>query len=185
MKFILTLLMSSSLAFAADCEYSISAQDFKVDWKAYKTPLKVGVGGKFTQLGTSNEKGKSLKELLEGIQFNIDTNSTNTGNPDRDKKIIKHFFQNMDGNQNIAGETISFAKKVLTIRFTMNKVTRDIPLKVTTTKDSIQAKGVIDVLDFTLNKSLMGINKACEKLHEGKTWSDVEINLSAKYSKKC
>ena len=91
----------------------------------------------------------------------------------------------MDKSADIAGTTLGYEKKVLKVRFNMNKYTRDVPLKVTKTDSSFSAEGVIDVFDFGLNKSLAGINKACEELHEGKTWSDVEVKLEAKYSKTC
>lgn len=179
-----TLLLSTSL-FAENCTYSIKASDLNLSWKAFKTPLKIGVGGKFNQLGVKDQSASSLRDLVEGIKFDIDTNSTDTGNPDRDKKIVKFFFQNMDESSNITGETLILKKKVLTVRIKMNKFERDIPLNFTKTDNSFEAKGVIDVFDFGLNKSLAGINKACEALHEGKTWSDVEVVLSAKYSKSC
>ena len=179
------LLFLTTVAAAENCTYKINANDFKVSWVAFKTPLKVGVGGKFTKLGVKNATGSSFQDLVQGISFNIDTASTETGNKDRDAKIVKYFFENMDKSADITGETLSYEKKVLKVRLNMNKYTRDIPLKVTKTETSFEAEGVIDVFDFALNKSLAGINKACETLHEGKTWSDVEIKLEAKYSKSC
>lgn len=186
MKHILILIaLITNIALAKDCTYKIAKEDFKVSWTAFKTPLKVGVGGAFTKLGTANESAKSFNELLTGIKFNIDTKSTSTKNPDRDKKIVTFFFENMMGGTNISGTTESYAKKVLKIKFNMNKKSLTIPLKVTKTNNSFMAEGVIDVLDFGLNKSLAGINKACYELHEGKTWSDVGIKLEAKYTKVC
>lgn len=179
-----TLILSTSL-FAKDCTFSIKAKDLKLSWTAFKTPLKLGVGGKFNKLGVKDQTASSLRDLVEGIKFDIDSSSTDTGNSDRDKKIIKYFFQNMDGSSNITGETLTLKKKVLTVRIKMNKFERDIPLNFTSKNNSFKAKGVIDVFDFGLNKSLAGINKACEALHEGKTWSDVEVTLSGKYSKSC
>lgn len=183
--FALILIMLSSSLMAKDCTFEIDAKDLSVSWVAFKTPLKVGVGGKFTKLGVEDKKAESFSKLLEGIKFNIDTASTETGNKGRDKKIIKYFFENMEASADITGETLQYEKKVLNIRFNMNKYTRDVPLKVTKTESSFTAEGVIDVFDFGLNKSLAGINKACEALHQGKTWSDVEIKLEGKYTKSC
>ncbi|MAZ47236.1 MAG: hypothetical protein CME65_01655 [Halobacteriovoraceae bacterium] len=181
----LVLFLIWTVAFAENCTYKMSAKDVNVSWVAFKTPLKIGVGGKFTKLGVKDRTAASFSELIQGIKFNIDTASTETGNKDRDKKIIKYFFENMDKSADISGTTLGYEKKVLKVRFNMNKYTRDVPLRVTKTDSSFEAIGVIDVFDFGLNKSLAGINKACEKLHEGKTWSDVEVKLEAKYSKTC
>lgn len=40
--------------------------------------------------------------------------------------------------------------------------------------------GHIDVLDFSLSSALKSINEACYTMHEGKTWSHVEILLTQK-----
>ena len=185
MKLILMALLLSWSAYAQNCKYSLKASDLAVSWIAFKTPLKVGVRGEFKQLGVQDKTATSLKQLFEGIDFNIDTTSIATGNLSRDKKILTYFFQNMSVSPNISGSTKSLSKKVLKIDFNMNGQTREVPLKMTSKENAVQFKGVIDVLDFSLSKSLKGINQACKELHQGKTWSDVEIILDAKYLKKC
>jgi polyisoprenoid-binding protein YceI len=184
--FTLLLSLLTLNAYAADCSYTIKSEDVKVGWEAYKTPLKVGVKGTFKKYGIKKSfKGNSIKDLLEGISFKIDGASVYSKNEERDAKLAKNFFLLMSKDQFISGKVKSYAKKVLTLTITMNGVTRDVPLKVELKDDELEAQGHIDILDFSMSKSLNAINKACFALHEGKTWSDVEIELKAKYSKSC
>ncbi|MAX66856.1 MAG: YceI family protein [Bacteriovoracaceae bacterium] len=173
-------------SYAKEC-YQTAAKNFKVEWTAFKTPLKAGVKGSFRDLGLKKEtyQGKNLKNFLEGIEFSIDTASTTTKNTARDATIVKHFFQKMNGGLNINGKIESYNKKVVTVKLTFNEVTQSIPLKVSTKKNSIIARGTIDLLDFSLNKALASINKACYELHEGKTWNDIDLKLKIKLDKKC
>lgn len=185
MKYLILLSLLSANVWAKDCQYTASAKDFKVSWTAFKTPLKVGVGGKFEKLGIkkSSYKAQSLKELISGVEFNIDGTSVNTGNKDRDKKIVKWFFKPFGAE--LKGKLLKYEKKIIKMALTMNGVTKIVPLKTEKTKSSLNAVGVIDVLDFNLAKSLQGINKACLELHEGKTWSDVGLKLAVSFTKSC
>jgi len=184
MKLFIILAFVSTNLFAADCSYELKKEDLKVEWTAFKTPLKIGVKGSFDKLGVKKDaKGKDLASLLSGIPFLIDVQSVNTGNKDRDLKIYNYFFAPV--GPTIKGEVLKYEKSVLKVAITMNGVTKIVPLKVTSEDSSFVADGVIDVLDFNLAFSLKGINNACKDLHEGKTWSDVSIKLSGKYTQTC
>lgn len=184
MKLLIILLIISSNSFAANCSYEIKKQDFKVEWVAFKTPLKVGVKGSFDKLGvTKNAKAKSIKKLLSGINFNIDGKSVNSNNKDRDLKLYKSFFALFGAK--MSGKLVSYKKSILNMELTINGVKKIIPLKANLDNSTLTAAGVIDVLDFKLGASLASINKACLELHEGKTWNDVEVKLTAKYLKTC
>ncbi len=188
MKFTLfaILILNSAFSYAKDCSYLITSDDLKLEWTAFKTPKKIGVKGQFKKLGiTKDLKGKTLKSLLEGTEFNIDATSVHTKNESRDAKIVKSFFKVMKSGAKITGSIKKYAKKTLIVSITMNGVTKDVPLSVELNNDKLEAVGYIDVLDFALNKSLAGINKACLELHEGKTWNDVKLELEARFSKFC
>lgn len=184
-KLFFIILILSFNALSEECNYKINSNDIKLVWTAFKTPLKKGVPGTFDDYGIQKEfSGKSLKDLLTSVKFNINTSSVNTNNKSRDAKIAKFFFGNMAGDK-ISGKFISYSKKVLTVELSMNGVTKEVPMSVTIDKENFEAKGFIDVLDFSLAKSLAGINRACLELHQGKTWSDVVLELSAKLLKSC
>ena len=186
MKFLIATLLTFSLSsYAQDCTYTIKSQDVKLKWTAFKTPLKKGVPGSFNKYGIKKQySGKTLREALTSVKFSIDTKSVNTKNEARDAKIAKFFFGNMAGDK-ITGRLKSWSKKVLTVELTMNGITKDVPLEAEVEGNEFIAEGHIDVLDFSLAKSLAGINKACLELHQGKTWSDVELELKAKFLKSC
>ena len=171
----MTLLFSVS-SIAADCSLKGKPE---VSWVAFKTMKKVGVGGKFDSLTTKGPtKGKNLMSVLKGQKISIDTNSVNTNNPGRDTKIEKFFFgvlPEVSGKREITGQITKIDKKAITVDLFMNGKKQTVPLAYTLKSNTLEAKGHIDVLDFALSKALAGINKACYALHEGKTWSHVEI----------
>jgi hypothetical protein len=67
---------------------------------------------------------------------------------------------------------------VMSVAVTMNGITKNVPMNYTFNKGDLSATGNIDILDFSANKALSSINKACFDLHEGKTWSDVAIGFA-------
>lgn len=185
--FIISFIVFSNIVFAAEeCTYKIDSENVQVSWTAFKTPKKIGVGGSFTKLGIANEyQGNTLAEALKTVKFSIDTNSVSTKNDDRDAKIVKFFFKAMKKGMNITGSIKDYSQKTIMLNLKMNGVTKEVPLIVDLKDDQIKADGVIDLFDFSMKKSLTGINKACLELHEGKTWNDVSISLQAKFSKAC
>lgn len=184
MKLLLLSLFILSYGFAKDCKFTINAQDITAQWSAFKTPAKVGVGGKFTELGLTKKTyvGKTLAKAISGASFSIDSTSVFTKDSGRDKKIVDNFFK---GVGNITGKVVKARKDSLILEITMNKVTKSIPLNLSVQNKNFSAKGTIDVFDFSMNKHLDLINKACFELHEGKTWNDVDIELVGSFQKTC
>src|SRR5690606_30241289 len=129
--------------------------------------------GTFKDLGIKEKYiGNNIEKALQGLQFKIDTNSTYTKDSGRDAKIVKFFF-GMLSDKNITGNIVEVDEDELTIAITMNNITKEIPFSYTSENNSLTANGVIDIFDFGMNKGLMALNKACEALHQGKTWNDV------------
>jgi len=160
-----------------------------VGWKAYKTAAKIGVGGVFddvTYTGAKKE-GKNFKEILVGSSVSINTNSVNSKNEGRDKKLVASFFKLL-GAQTIDAKIIDIKqtseksqrprKGIITTTIMMNGISKDIPMNYTYNKGVMEAEGFIDLFDFQASKALASINKACFELHKGKTWNDVAINFS-------
>jgi polyisoprenoid-binding protein YceI len=118
----------------------------------------------------------------------IDTNSVNSKNEGRDQTLVTHFFKQMSGDTINAKiiEVVSSDKHekgkskagTLTAEITMNGVTKKVPMAYRYNDGVLNAEGVIDLFDFSANKALQSINKACYDLHSGKTWSDVAISFS-------
>lgn len=190
-KIVLSLLLAISLA-QADCTFS-QPENVDVTWKAYKTPLKVGVGGHFTKTDfkAASIKAPMLETLLVGSTANIAVASVDSKNKGRDEKLLNDFFKQMVG-PDITAKIVTLKKDetvknsgVLTASVTMNGVTRDVPMTYSFTKGKLAANGVIDLTDFMAQNALKSINTACYELHQGKTWSDVEIGFTMDIKADC
>jgi polyisoprenoid-binding protein YceI len=182
MKFLISFLLLQSVSFAA-C-LSTSSDQVSINWVAFKTPLKIGVGGTFKKVKFNGKlRGDSIKSVVEKAKFSIDSSSVFTKNPGRDVKIAKFFFSTMENGSKINGEVVKLTSKKVVVRFTMNNKSVEVPLKYTIANNELKAMGTIDILDFSLNSELAALNKACFAKHEGKTWNDVDIELLAKFMK--
>jgi len=172
------------LAFSAFADCSYQSDTAKVTWKAFKTYEKIGVGGSFDRVAVQPKSGRSIEALLVGSNVKIDTGSVNSGNPGRDAKLVGSFFkiQNID---TITAKILSVKDFKALTEITMNNVTKMIPLLYTVTEGKVNAKGFIDLGDFTMLPSLQSINKACFDLHGGKTWQDVEIGFEIPTKNDC
>ena len=183
-KIALSLILTFGLAHAS-CNF---AQPTNVDvtWEAFKTPLKLGVGGHFTKVNynSSVKSATDLNTLVAGSTVNIAVASVDSKNKGRDEKLLNDFFKQMAGSD-IKAKIISLVKDkdarktgVATVSITMNGVTQEVPMKYSFSSGKLSAEGVIDLLDFKASKALQAINKACFDLHQGKTWSDVNIGFT-------
>ncbi|MEH0861104.1 MULTISPECIES: YceI family protein [Halobacteriovorax] len=178
MKFIVAGLLFSSMTFANCYEYNNS--NTAVKWTAYKTAKKAGVGGAFKKFEIKTQKKQgSIKELVKGARFTIDVNSVHTKDASRDAKIERFFFKDMK----ISGVVNKIDSNYLYVDMTLAGKTMKVPMKYDIEDGELEAEGIIDVLDFALGENLAAINKACYALHEGKTWSDVQIEIESKFSK--
>lgn len=173
----LVLLLSSSLVYSACLE--TSSDKMTVMFTAYKTPLKLGVKAKFSKMSLAKPaKGASWSEATLNNTLTIDGSGIDSGDKARDKKIASFFFQNKKLEATIT--RISTKKKQLTMKVLMNgKLVKKVLMTYHFKNNVLNAKGNLDVFDFGMNKQLAALNRACLAKHEGKTWSDVTVNLKA------
>jgi len=148
---------------------SIFAINVDVHWKAFKTPLKIGVGGKFDAIKVSGNRLKNLK-------ISINTLSVNSNNRGRDETLVKSFFK-VQNVTNIDATVKKIERDIIVIEINMNKIKRDVPMRLIRNGDMIKAVGYIDLADFGMLPSLKSINTSCFTLHAGKTWQDIEIEV--------
>jgi polyisoprenoid-binding protein YceI len=172
------ILLSSALLAASLSAYTIT--DLNVNFKAFKTYEKIGVGGKFDQVSYTKADKKTIEEMLLNSKVEITTANVNSANADRDKKLVASFF-NAQNVKKIDAKIISVTQKNVIVQIAMNNKTLDIPMSYTNEKNKITAQGTIDLADFALLPSLASINKACYELHKGKTWQDVDISFEITY----
>ena len=193
-KTLLSLIALVSLSYATQPAATgcvlVQPSNMNVTWKAYKTLGKIGVGGKFTEVKYTPAalEGKNFKELFVGSKVSIDVSKIDTGNAGRDETLVKDFFSLLKGKM-IEGEITSIKKTDkhekgkprtgnIDVKITMNEKTLTIPMTYVYNKGKFDAKGTIDLFDFTANDALTSIKKSCHDLHKGKTWSDVSIGFS-------
>jgi hypothetical protein len=194
-KILLSLILISTLTFAAteglskmQCTLSQEGP-VTVNWKAYKTPLKISVGGTFDEITYNPVKkaGKNFNEILVGTTVTINEASVNSKNKGRDAKLIKFFFEMMSEKE-IKAKVVSIKAQprergkpkrgTLVAEITMNNVTKSIPMHYSFDQGTLTAEGTIDIFDFQATTALQALNKACFEKHQGKTWNDVAISFS-------
>ena len=193
MKKIVLLMIMALALIASEKSGCVLAQKGKVevDWKAYKTASKIGVGGVFDSVKYTPfaKEGKNFRSILVGSSVKIDTSSVNSKNSGRDVKLVTFFFEKMS-DKNIDAKIIDIKADpklkgkprtgIVTLDITMNGVKNTVPMKYSFSDGVFNAKGVIDIFDFSASDALKSINKACYALHKGKTWSDVSIGFTTK-----
>ncbi|MGB5966142.1 MAG: YceI family protein [Sulfurimonadaceae bacterium] len=190
-KIALSLILVFGLA-QASCTFS-QPSNVDVTWESFKTPQKIGVGGHFSTVNfkTVTTEATDLNTLLAGSSVNIDVASVDSKNRGRDEKLLNEFFKRMAG-PDIKAVIVSLKKDKdarksgsLTLSVTMNGVTRDVPMKYSFSDGKLSANGVIDIIDFKAKQALKSINTACYALHQGKTWSDVNIGFTMTIKATC
>lgn len=172
-KIIFILLFITNIA-QAQC-LSSNPKNYQLKWTAFKTAKKIGVEGVFNSISLINFRANTkFNFLLKDISFEISTNSITTNNESRDNNLKSHFFD----FEAITATITKVEKDYIILSVSINKKQRNIALKYRVEKSKIIATGFIDILDFNLSNQLANLNKQCFSLHEGKTWSDVELSLS-------
>jgi len=183
------VLVSSMSAFAATdiCSVTYNQKDSKLNWTAFKTPKKVGVNGQFTEFKITTEKATTVDELLTNAKFEVNTDFVSTNDKARDAKIFTFFFKTMKTGKTITGTVTGVKGDKVDTEFTFNGVTKPVTLskKVDTAKKTITLSGTLNVLDFNMKGNLDVLTKACNALHEGVTWPDVNVEIIASYANTC
>lgn len=167
------------------CSILVKKEDIEVSWVAFKTPSKLGVTGYFRDIGINSDLSASnLETLFSLMNFNIDSESVDLGSDLKNTNMKEAFFRLMS-NQYMFGDFDHLSNDRVNLNINMNNVERIVPMNLTLTEKEIIGHGIIDVYDFALGDSLLGINTRCYDYHAGKTWSDVEIHFNLKYSLVC
>lgn len=190
MKVLITAMalgLSVSAFSATDiCSVEYNSKASTLNWTAFKTPKKVGVKGSFTDFSVKTNKATTVDELLTGATFVVKTNSVSTNDKARDAKIFQFFFKTMKKDSTITGKVLKVAADKVETEFTLNGVTKPVSLtKKVDDKGVVTLTGTLNVLDFGMEGNLGSLTKACNALHEGVTWPDVNVELVAATTKTC
>ena len=169
------------------CSFDYQKEGSTLSWTAFKTPKKVGVGAKFSDFTITAKNAKSTDDLLASATFEINSQAIDSGDKGRDMKIAQFFFKNMLKGTKISGKVLKVSNNVADVEMTMNGATKVISMtsKFDEASSKLIVKGALDVLEFGMKDNLAAITKACYEKHEGVTWPNVDLELSAAVKKSC
>lgn len=178
-KLFLSALVFMGLCFGA----SVDSSKIEMYWVGYKLANKTAVKGSFSDVAykLKNQQG-SIKDIFEGASAKIALSNLNVANPEAKKNLSEEFFSKF--------KTPEISVKIIQVmegenqgtmlaKVSMNKKSQLIPMQYTINNGKIEVKGVLDMLSFKLDKALESLIKVCGKLHQGYTWTQVEIGFSA------
>ncbi len=207
MKKILILLFATSLLMACNSnkkvddkpeettqetvtKYAYQRAFTTLEWTAYKTTAKVGVKGSFDEFNITpgQEEGSAL-EIMNQMSFSIPVSTTNSGNEERDPKIIESFFGVMMNTKTITGQFVSVngndSVGTIRIRIKMNDVENEIDGNYTINGNEVSVKATMNLADWKAESSVTALNEVCSDLHKGDDgssilWPDVDIAIVSK-----
>ncbi|MGM5629378.1 YceI family protein [Apibacter raozihei] len=148
----------------------------ELQWTAFKTDKKVPVAGTFLKISlTGVKEDLAIPESLVNARFICDGTTTSTGDTARDGTLTTFFFKRLS-NPEISGYFQKFENNTAYIVIQLNgkSVTKEFPYELK--GNQIIIKGSVDILnDFNAQKPFTSLHRACYDLHEGKTWTNVDL----------
>lgn len=176
MRFLLTIFFILPLTSHACLE--LQKDSIELKWTGYKTAAKLGVSGTFETVKYDGKStAKDLDTLLVGSSLTMDIQSPKSGDASRDANLTKSFFK-------LIGKTASAKVKKMDrglarVDVKLGKKTVEVALKPELKDNKLELTGTLDMLDFAIGDAYKAISKTCRALHEGKTWNDVAIKVTA------
>ncbi|MCE3039755.1 YceI family protein [Helicobacter anatolicus] len=177
---ILALSLLSSLSFAA----TLDINQAKTKWTAYKTSEKVAVSGTFNDIKYKfGKKQNSIAEILEGATATINPLSVNLNDEVKNTNVRESFFAKFAKSDMIK---VTFRNVIegkdqgsILASVNMNGKTVKVPMQYSIKDGVLEAKGILDILEFGAKEAFKSLATTCHDLHSGLTWSQVEISFSA------
>ncbi len=159
--------------------FYFNSEKVKLTFTAYKLPgeKKQGVNGYFKTINVTEAKQSDIiEEVLSNTSFSISTASLSTNDSIRDQKLKEFFFEKLINTAEITGSfgELKDGRVPITLKLNDKVAEKDFQYQVSGRQLTIVGK--IDIIDdFGASEALKSINEACNELHEGKTWSDVDL----------
>jgi YceI-like protein len=173
------------------CTYSYSTDSTSLIWTAYKFTARAGVSGTFNHIVVNNTReAETMAGVLIGADFSIHTPSVNSGNLERDPKLVEFFFNKLANTETITGKISSIQGDIAKLSITMNENTIDVTGKVVMEGEKVSLSVSIDLSDFDGLDAVSSLNAVCSAKHtdkdgESKLWPDVDIVVSTIVKKEC
>lgn len=178
-----------------NCIYTYNPAKTDLEWTAYKFLRKAGVGGTFKTINVKGDlSGADAAAIIKSLSFSIPIETTETNNPDRNKKIQEFFFGNLASTELIKGKVVALGENgTATLEITMNEIAQEVEGKYTLEDNVFTYQTEIDVNNWNAEAGLSALNDACKDLHtdiengdtESKLWPDVTISFKTELTKTC
>ena len=172
------------------CKYSYNAESTEFEWTAFKTTEKVGVAGTFNEIEVTSIEVENDKDVIESIQFSLNTASVETLNEDRNLKVAKHFFETIN-TETIDGSIKSLGEDGKAIvEISMNGLSIEVEGNYELNVGIFTFETTIDLALWNAISGVDALNEICKDLHTGKDgvsklWSEVELSLKTTLTKTC
>ncbi len=169
--------ISKSIKVDKEVLYSFDETRTKVFWAGYKTEDKLKVIGQFKELTTDrgDQQFSSIEELVNGINFSINTASSISGDEIRDLSLNDYFFKFFTDNFEITGVLGAMTETSITATINILGVAKEMVLSYTVTDKVLKMKGTLSLEEFGAIKAYKSIHAKCFDLHKGKTWDEVNV----------
>jgi hypothetical protein len=167
--------------------FAIANAANEINFTAYKTTDKLGVGGQFNKVDVlSGGEGNSVKEAINNTEFAIPVSSLFTKDSSRDYKIKKFFFGMMEDTKLLSGKLTLTDDTTGIAEIKMNGISQNVPFTYTIVDKAFNMQAVIDVNNWNASEALASLNTVCIDLHKGadgvsKTWSEVALNITSTF----
>lgn len=183
-KTILSSLIAFGMLASASFGATVDINQANTKWTAYKTADKVAVSGTFDKI--QYKLGKNLSSIagtLEGATATIDPLTVNLNDEVKNTNVRESFFAKFMKKDMIK---VTFRNVIegkdqgsMLASVNMNGKTVKVPMQYTIKEGMLEAKGVLDILEFGAKDAFNSLATTCHDLHNGLTWSQVEISFSA------
>ena len=178
------------------CTFNYEASTTKISWKSFKTMAKVAVGGTFDTYTIENTvESDNETAVFQNATFSIITSSVNSGNTERDPKLIKFFFNSMIDSDTITGGIVKISEAIdgkgaAIINLTMNGQTHEENATYTLEGTVLTLSATLNMAKWEASNAITSLNTECKDLHTGddgvsKLWEEVDIEITTTLSKNC
>ncbi len=181
----------STEAVKETCVYSYVSDSTTLKWTAYKFTRRAGVSGTFNHIAVNNVKSADNPvDVLVGADFSIHTPSVNSGDAERDPKLVEFFFKKLADTEMIAGKIISVNEGEAVVTITMNGKSVDVVGKVTVDGNKVSLATSVDMVDFNGLDAIASLNEVCSAKHteedgKSKLWPEVDVVVSTVLKREC
>ncbi len=178
------------------CTFSYDPAATKISWKSFKTSAKVAVGGTFDTFSVDQTvASNSESAVFEKATFSVVTASVNSGNVERDPKLIKFFFNSMVSTDTISGGIVKISEAVdgkgaAIIYITMNGQKHEENATYTLEGTVLTLSATLNMAKWEASNAITALNTECKDLHTGddgvsKLWEEVDIEITTTLAKSC